>query len=428
MAADQVVHTPAAREAYVARHFRHNFTMMLFDAISFPLGMSFISVVTILPLFVREMTSSDLAVGLVPAINNLGILLPSIFIANFIGRLRIQKWYLFWVAVIERLPWLAMAIVVPLLGRMNPGLLLVLFFLALSVNSLAQGMSMLSYFTLYAKVIPANRRGAMWGLGGAIAGVLGLGGTWVSGQLLRRLGFPDAYALSFLFAFVILTLGILGFTRMRELPSEETPPERSTIEYLKSLPEVLRGDRTFSLFVLTQVVYGFSTMAQAFYTVYAIDRFHARPGTVALFTTTAIAANTGANLLMGFVGDRRGYKRVLEMSMASAVVAPLIAILAPSLGWMFVVFVLNSAAYVGVSLGGSNMPLEFAPRSQVSTYSAVAMTSTAPVRALAPVIGGAVAAIGYVPVFGISILAAVAGLALLALGVRDPRHAPGEAS
>ncbi|MDQ3855876.1 MAG: hypothetical protein M3281_05700, partial [Chloroflexota bacterium] len=86
------------RQAYVARHFRRNFLLLLLDAVSFPLGVSFVSVVTILPLFVREITSSNLAVGLVPAITQLGTLLPPLFVANYLERKRIQKRYLVGVA------------------------------------------------------------------------------------------------------------------------------------------------------------------------------------------------------------------------------------------------------------------------------------------------------------------------------------------
>jgi len=423
-AAEPSASDEAAREAYVLRHFRRNFRLMLLDAVSFPFGISFIAVVTILPLFVREITPSTLAVGLVPAISYLGTLLPPLFIANLVERMPIQKWYLFWLAVVERLPLLALAAATPWLGRNNSALLLLMFFLALTIHSGAMGLNMPSYFNLYAKVIPANRRGGMWGLGGAISGVLALGGTWLSGRLLNSYGFPDAYALSFLFAFIALMLGIIGFPFIRELPTNDAPPPIGTISYIRNTPALLRTDTRFGYFVAAQVVYSFSYMAPAFYTVYAIDRFKAGAAEVALFTTVLMATNTVANLLLGILADRRGNKPVLQISMATAIAAALLALVAPSLWWMYPVFALNSVVYAGANMGGYNMPLEFAPRTQVPTYVAVSMTAIAPFRAVVPLIGGVVAGVGYGGVFVISLVAAALGLAILTLKVSDPRHDP----
>lgn len=394
---------------------------MLLDAVSFPFGISFISVVTILPLFVRELTDSALAVGLIPAITYLGTLLPPLFIANFVQRKPIQKWYLFWVAIVERAPLLVMAAVIPWLGRANPGLLLGAFFLAILIHNTAMGCNMPSYFNLYAKVIPANRRGSMWGYGGAISGVLALGGAWLSGRLLARYGFPDAYALGFLFAFIVLFLGILGFPFVRELAATDTPAPVPTLSYLKNAPAMLRSDTQFGIFVLSQVIFGFAFMAPAFYTASAIDRFDASPQTVALFTIVLMGTNTVASPVLGVVADRYGYKPVLQFSMLLSVVAPIVAALAPSIGWMHIVFALNSVVFVGSNLGSFNMPLEFAPRPQVPTYSAVSMTAIAPVRALVPLVGGLLVSGGYATVFGIATVSSALSLVLLSWKVRDPR-------
>ncbi|MDP9350517.1 MAG: MFS transporter [Chloroflexota bacterium] len=411
-----------SREVYVARNFRHNFILMLLDAVSFPFGISFVSVITILPLFVREMTDSTLAVGLVPAITNLGVLLPPLFIANYIERQQFQKWYLFWVACLERAPFLVLAFLIPWLGRVSPTTLLVVFFVALTIHNFAMGFNMPSYFNLYAKVIPANRRGTMWGVGGAIGGLLALGGAQLSGYLLDRYGFPDAYALSFLVAFVILTLGIIGFRYVRELPTTDNPPPIPSLQYVRQSPSVLRRDPQFGTFVLSQVLYSFAYMAPAFYTVYALDHFGADPRTVALFTTVLMGTNTVANLLLGLLADRHGNKVVLQLGMLLAVAAPLLTVLAPSLGWMYAVFVLHSFAHAGSDIGGFNLPLEFAPRPQVPTYSAVNMTAVAPFRALAPVLGGVLAALSYPLVFWIAAGASIISLALLSWKVHEPRH------
>ncbi|MDQ3856288.1 MAG: MFS transporter, partial [Chloroflexota bacterium] len=260
------------------------------------------------------------------------------------------------------------------------------------------------------------------------SGVLALGGTWLSGRLLASYGFPDAYALSFLFAFVILTLGVAGFPFVKELPASGTRPRIGTLAYLRSAPVLLREDTQFGTFVLTQVIYSFSYMAPAFYTAYALDRFQVSAREVALFTTVLMASTTLANLCLGLVADRRGNKPVLQVSMCLAIAASILTLLAPSNGWMYAVFALNGVVITGANLGGYNMPLEFAPRPQVPTYSAVSMTAIAPFRAVVPLFGGALAVMGYGPVFGVSAISSVVSLVLLTTRVRDPRHRAHEVS
>lgn len=412
-------------EAYAATHLKRNYFLMLLDAIAFPFGMSFISVTTILPLFVRELTSSALAVGAISAVYTLGMLLPPLFVAHRVERRPIQKWWLFWIAIVERAPLLVLAALTPWLGRSNPDLLLTLFFICLTVHSVAMGTNMPCYFNLFAKVIPANRRGGMWGIGGAISGLLALGGAQLTGVLLDRYGFPDAYALSFLFCFVVLTVGILGFPFVRELPHTETPPRVGVLEYLRRAPSLLRMDREFGGFVLSQVLSSVAFMAPAFYTVYALDRFGAGPRDVVLFTMVLMGSQTVANLGLGLLADRRGNKLVLQMATLLGAAASLLAVLGPALGLplgvMYAVFALNGFFLAGSSLGGFNMPLEFASAQQVPTYSAISMTAVAPVRALAPLLGGLLAAGGYEPVFVLSTVASIAGLALLSRSVPDPR-------
>ncbi|MEJ7652759.1 MAG: hypothetical protein WKH64_05155 [Chloroflexia bacterium] len=107
-------------------------------------------------------------------------------------------------------------------------------------------------------------------------------------------------------------------------------------------------------------MYSFSYMAPAFYTVYAIDRFKAGAAGGALHHGL-MATNTVANLLLGILADRRGNKPVLQISMATAIAAALLALVAPSLWWMYPVFALNSVVYAGANMGAAICRLSSPP-------------------------------------------------------------------
>ena len=64
-------------DTYVQDNLKRNFTVNVLDGTFFMLGMSFSSVVTVMPLFVSQLSSSPLLISLIPAIQNVGWFLPA---------------------------------------------------------------------------------------------------------------------------------------------------------------------------------------------------------------------------------------------------------------------------------------------------------------------------------------------------------------
>ena len=73
-------------EAEVERNYRHNFTVNIIDATAFWFGASFIATRTILPVYVANLTDSELAIGLLATIVSTGWMLPQLFTANWVQR------------------------------------------------------------------------------------------------------------------------------------------------------------------------------------------------------------------------------------------------------------------------------------------------------------------------------------------------------
>ncbi|MGB9578161.1 MAG: hypothetical protein ACPL3S_02700, partial [Halothiobacillaceae bacterium] len=89
-------------------NLRWNFTVNVLDVAFFLLALSMVSQTTILPLLVRELTDSPLAIGLIPAIASVGYLLPQLLIANYAEGLRRKKRFIQIISGIgERGPYLA---------------------------------------------------------------------------------------------------------------------------------------------------------------------------------------------------------------------------------------------------------------------------------------------------------------------------------
>ena len=98
------------RRAASIPHVRWNFTLNVLDGAFFSFGLSFASAATVLPVFVQRLGGSDVAVGLIPVVWALGLNLPQLLIANHAQQVRSKKGLLLATALVQRLPWLLLAV------------------------------------------------------------------------------------------------------------------------------------------------------------------------------------------------------------------------------------------------------------------------------------------------------------------------------
>jgi MFS family permease len=395
---------------YPPEHRRWNFSAALIDAAGWGLGMGVISHDTFLPLFVTELRGSDYAVGWIKTLLAFGWYVPGVLVAGMIERkLRVRS-FVMTLAVAERLFLLAMVPLCLWLGPANRTALLWAFLLCWGGMTFTMGCNSPSYMKLIAKTVPPEWRGRLYGVGGALAGLLGVLGAQLAGWLLTTLGYPGGYAACFAVAFFIQTVTVLPLGFMREPAGEAAPPKAHRAA---DLVQLLRDDRVLQGFIVVGILFGANIMATAFYTKYALVRFKAGVEMVALFTTVLMVASVVSNLLCGIVGDRTGNKRLLELGLMTGVVAPLLAWMAPSAAWLIPVFALNQVAVTSWGIAQINYVLELCGPERAATYSAVAGLLIGPFRAAAPLLGAWLAQdAGYGPLFGVS-----AALTLLALVV-----------
>lgn len=401
---------------------RRNYLLMMIDSIGFPLGISFLSFTTILPMFLRQLTASDVLVGLIPAINNLGVFLPQIIIAPMISRLRVTKYYVVTVGMFERGPILLLAIAAWIWGGSNKPLVLWLFFLFFAIHSLSMGLNMPAYYSLLSKALPSERRGSLFGVGGCIGGILGVLGATMAGRVLSSYPFPIGYVFCFTIGFIILTISVMPLAMVREY-AQEVQTNKTTLEALRELPSVLRNDKIFLNFILSQILWAIGAMAQAFFTVYAINRLSASASDVAVFTGITMGGGALANLVIGYIADRDGHKIILEATAILGALASFAPLISPTIPAMWLTFALTAIWAAGYGVSSGNIILDFAPTEDVPKYVGLVSVLTVPFRTLTPILAGLmIARWGYYPVFAASGISMLLAWAILRRGVPEPRR------
>jgi len=424
---DAILQDPeaAAAEIEIRRHFRWNFGVNVLDGALFWLGMSFAAASTVMPLYVSHLTDSRVLIGLAAAITASGWSLPQLLTANYVEQMPVKKNMVIRTGFFtERLPLVVMAASVFLFAQRSPGVALWLFFLTLAWHTLGAGLIAVAWQDMVAKVIPVEYRGRMLGLANGLGTAGGIAGSGASALILARYPFPTNFALCMSLMVVFILASWVAVALTREPALHSLKPSVSMREYARRLPEVLRRDHNFAIFLLSRVVTVFGKMGVGFLTVYAVQRWGLTDSQAGLYTTALLAGEVIASTAGGVLADRRGHKLVLQVSVGLLTLAMVTALLAPDPRWMYAVFVGIGAMTATDILSGIMISLEFSAPADRPTYVGLANTVPGLFALVGPLIGGWIASrAGYHALFLTAAVLSLASLAVLCGWVREPRQA-----
>ncbi|MGQ9585966.1 MAG: MFS transporter [Anaerolineae bacterium] len=417
----------AALRAEVERNYRWNFMANFMDLALYWFANSFVSGVTILPLYVERASGSRLLVGLVSAISQAGWYIPQLLTANYIERRSRRKPIAVNVGLFsERLPlWLLVASTF-LLNPANPWPAMAVFFFGYTWSCLGSGAVAPAWQDLVARVIPADRRGRFFGLSNFMGSALGVGGALLSAYLLAQHPFPWGFAWCFILGAATNLVSWAFLTLVREPALCTTKEPVSLGTYFRRLPSILRKDRNFSAFLLNRVASGLGRMATGFLTVYAVGRWSLPDSVAGTFTMILLLSQTTAYLLLGFVADHKGHKVVLEWGALTAMLTMAFCLVAPSPPWFYLAFLGVGISIAADILSGTMIILEFTGTEDRPTYAGLANTTNGISIALGPLMGGGLATlVGYPALFLVAMAMALAAFTLVRFLVREPREVNG---
>jgi MFS family permease len=407
-------------------HLRHNVVALGADYAFFMVALAFASPATILPAFAAWLGAPNVVIGAIPAVMTAGWFLPGLFAAPYTEGLTRKLPFIVRLTIPERLPLLVLAAASYWLAERAPAATLALLLVLLLALTGLGGVLMPAWMDLVGRAVPVTMRGRFFAVSSVAASVAGLGASAVAADLLAVFRPAAAYALCFLCGTACMLVSFVALVLVREpaAATAATAAEGLGV-YLRRMPALLRRDRNFAWFLAARSLGAVSGMGAAFYTVYALRAWQAPPATAGLFTALLLAGTIAGTLVFGWLADRAGHIVVIVAGVAAGVAANVVALAAPSLGVFGLVFVLGGVQQASIIVSGLNLLLEFAPAAgEGPTYLGLGHTSLAPVAFAAPLAGGLLAdAAGFSAVFLSATLGGALALLLLALRVRDPRHA-----
>jgi len=414
-------------------NYRRNMLSLMGDWTGFGMALSFISATTVMPALIDRLSGSPLAVGLISTIGTGGWLLPQLFAAGPVSRLRRKKRAVILPSLIGRPTFLLTALAILWFAASRPGLLLAVFFVGYGLFSICDGIASVPWFDLFSRAIPPHRRGRFIATTQTVSALLTMGVGGVVGYVLGDAGpfpYPANYAVLFFLAGGFAFLSLASFSRVRETPSDVVESRLTVRDYLRELKVVWTGDRDFRLITAVRLIVGLTSLASPFYAVYALNVKGISTGAIGWFLSAQIAGGLLCSLILGYFLERHGSRLTTNMEAVLALVSPLLAIVAglvvPGDSPWFVPTFLLVFAFMGAlnnsfMLGHMNYILEMSPEDKRPVYVGLSNTLTG-LLVVVPLLGGwLVDAFSYEPLFILTVLCVAPGL-LLAARLTEPRR------
>jgi hypothetical protein len=293
-------------------------------------------------------------------------------------------------------------------------------------------MQRVAFQMVIAKLIPDDRRGRLQGwrnlAGGIVAAILSFAaGKW----LIDANAFGNGYATTFLFAFLLTSMGLLALGLWAREPDAPVVREQVGLrQRMRDIPSLL-ADRDYRWFMAAQLLAMAGRIAAPFYILIAtgIGRDGNGAGaltldgaTIGLLSLAFLGADTLSNPVWGSIGDKRGYRGTIIASLAFTLAG--IALLARAdAAWMVVAaFAAFGIGGAGFSLSTQTIVLEFGEREDLPMRIALSTMVEGGVAALTPLIGGAVLLwAGSGTLLATAAVLTSSAALLMILKVRDPR-------
>ncbi|MBU0478745.1 MFS transporter [bacterium] len=399
------------REIFIFR--RWNFIFNIAEHSFDVFGRTFVSVVTVLPVFLSFLTDSKTIIGLLPATWVFFWMFPQILSAYFTEPIKQKKRIIVFLKIIYAFPWLILAIYFLVFFKASSKVALVVFFIAFAIHSLFGGLATPTWLAFVGKLISRNKRGAFYGFWYVIGTMLAVLGAFAIKYILAAYPFPVNFAICFLLAFSFLCLANTFLAITVEPHPPKVADRISPKEYFSNAKSILENT-SFLRFVLCMMMLGFGpAMVNAFYIIYARENFNIPIGDVGTFTAILLISQIIAATVGGKLTDKLGAQPVFLISLLSAGLCSIWALITTSVTGLYVIFSLMGL-YLGFSVVSyHNLILEMAPSNKRATYIGLLNTLRASFVAIGPIMGGMI--IDHISYRLLFILATISTLISIAL-------------
>ncbi len=405
----------------VVKHIKRNFFANILDAGFWFFGDSFVAAYTILPVFMSTLTDSPILIGMIPALEGAGWFLPQLFLAKHLESKNRRLPLVLKLGIFDRVPYLFLALGAYLVLKLDQKVAIVLFLLFYGIKVFSSGLVALPWQELIATVIPVSHRGRYWGFSLILGKLLGMFGAIIAGLMLAKITYPLNYAYMFLVGFICVAISYI-FLSLNIEPEINRQTFAKNINVWGRIKVILDANKNFAVFLVNRGFVFLSFMGLGFVTVYGIEKFHLPISYSAIFTAVMLIAEVVGFGIWGIIGDKDGYKRVIEVCNLFLIVGLVALLFVDSIWGLYIVFGIISFAHSGEFIADQNIAMEFGKEADRPTYIGMSKTLIGPFLLAAPIIGGGIVKLwGYQSMFLTALIISMIAFVIIKFFVEEPR-------
>ena len=414
---------------------RYNFICGVLHGAFYRAGIAFSDPTSVLPVFLNHFTGSLTMIGLFSALMQGGGVLPQLFVANRLERVRRKKPVLLVAIWVRAAAWGVLGVLAYYWHGGDATLVLAALLMLLFIFSFAGGVASVPFNDLWGKTLPATIRGRFFGHRQLWGGVMALGAAYTVKRVLgnESLVFPNNYGVLFLLSFGFLVISYIALSSVREPAGAIIETPRRLSVFLDQSLRMAWNDRDLGRLLLSRMTIGFGAFALPFYVLFGKHELQMPTGQIGTLVGAQVAGAILSNIAWAELSDRLGNRSVIRLTGVVGLLIPALTLISRHVGGsslLVVVFGLIGCHISGMGIGFNNYLLEIAPAPLRPAY--IAMSGTlAGSSFLLPIAGGLVVDLwGYEATFTVTAVVAVAGLlcamSLKCVRRRDVSVPPGE--
>jgi MFS family permease len=405
----------------VVKHFRRNFFANIMDAGFWFFGDSFVAAYTILPVFMSTLTDSPILIGLIPALEGAGWFIPQLFLAKHLEGENRRLPLVLKLGIFDRFPYVLLAIGAFFILKVDQKVAIVLFVIVYGIKVFSSGLVALPWQELIATIIPVSHRGRYWGSALILGKSMGMIGAVIAGLILANIAYPLNYAFMFLIGFICASISYFFLSLNIEPEIKRQTPAKNINIWVRVLT-ILEADKNFAAFLVNRGFVFLGLMGLGFVTVYGIQRFNLPISYSAIFTAVMLISEIVGYGIWGTIGDKHGYKRVIEFCNLFLIVGLFALLFIESIWGLYIVFGIISFAHSGEYIADQNIAMEFGKETDRPTYIGMSKTLTGPFLLIAPIIGGGLVKLwGYESMFLTALIISIVAFVVIRFFVEEPR-------
>lgn len=409
-----------------SRTLRRNLRLGIANGILFTFGEALNNGNLVLGLLVRQLGGALWLVGLLPALQSGGWLIPQMLVGGRLQAYRLKLPLYRRSALVRIAAYAVLGGVIFGAGLLSTNVALLCILICYTIYNVGGGTSALAFQDVVAKVVPPQRRGSFFGVRQLYGGLLAfaVAGPLTSWLLSTNapLPFPFNFGLLSVLSLLFIAAGLLAFCFVIEPPQSQVGPRRRFWDDLQATPALLRRDARYRTFIIARVLTRAGQLGEPFYIIYARELLGVPSSAAGVYLAVRAISAALSNIYWGRVSDRQGNRRLMLLTGIFTVLTPALALLGPRVvsisgGGLTAVMIVMGLVYlcIGLAVDGASIAsltylMEIAPEAERPSYIGLANTLLGLITLL-PVFGGRlVALVGYTGLFAVGLLLSLAGL------------------